>query len=172
MDIRGLFLRVIDACEDYLAAARRGEADGPGQVLDVIDRHEKEMETFALTHRRFAVLGWAFHLPELFQVTDHLLSEMPEARVAVADALRRSQYSMEYFLAEADTLIAPDRIRFNLCTHNAYGISTVCHPLWTVFWEANGDRSVHDSIRGLGLKTGDPVGIRIDSEGFPTLYRL
>lgn len=172
MDNRDFFLRVVDACEDFVEGVDRGLSDSVDSVLEVIYSYEMELEAFALSHERYAVLGTTVHLPELFQITNHCLDEMPEGQRSVADALRRSQYSVEYFLAEADTLIAKDKIRFNLCTHNAYGISTVRNPLWTVFWSENRNDAAVRSIQKLGIRNGDFIGIDINTDGIPTLYRV
>lgn len=172
MDNHTFFLDVIDACEEHVDAVDRSAGGSVNPVLEVITRYEREMEQFALSQERYAVLGTRIHVPELYPLTHHCLETLPDSQKVVADALRQSQYALEYFLAEADTLIAKDRIRFNLCTHNAYGISTVQNPLWTVFWNEQRDDAVLKAIRSLGFRTGDAVHITIDTEGIPRLRRV
>ena len=79
---------------------------------------------------------------------------------------------MDIFLAKADTLIAKDKLRINLGSHDAYGIDTVRNPLWSVYWHLDKHDSMVQEFRRLGFKTGDMVGIEIDTDSKPTIYRL
>jgi hypothetical protein len=81
-------------------------------------------------------------------------------------------YQIDIFLSEADTLIAKDKFRINLCSHDAYGIDTVRNPLWTVYWSVERQDDVVHDFKRVGFKTGDTVGIDIDVDDKPTVYRL
>ena len=79
---------------------------------------------------------------------------------------------IDIFLSEADTLIAKDKFRLSLCSHDAYGIDTVRNPLWTVYWQVDRHEDVVSEFRRIGFKTGDTVGIDISPAGKPTVIRL
>jgi hypothetical protein len=79
---------------------------------------------------------------------------------------------IDYFLSEADTLLAKDKFRINLCGHDAYGIDTVRNPMWSVYWYMDKHPIVVKNLKRLGFKTGDTVGIEIDSDEKPIVYRL
>ena len=85
---------------------------------------------------------------------------------------RNMLYKIDDFLSEADTLIAKDRFRLNLCGHDAYGIDTVRNPMWSVFWHIDKHEKMVKKFERLGFKTGDIVGIEIDSDEKPIVYRL
>ncbi len=97
---------------------------------------------------------------------------MPDAQKALSKALNDNMYKIDYFLSEADTLIVKDKIRINLCSHDAYGIDTVRYPLWFVYWNVNRDDLVVREFRRLGFKTGDIIGVDVGYEERPRLFRV
>jgi hypothetical protein len=105
-------------------------------------------------------------------VAHHYLDDTPELQKKLSQALHANAYKIDFFLSEADTLIAKQNIMVNMCSHDAYGIDTVRNPLWSVYWLADRDKEVVKKFRTLGFRTGDFVGIDIDSEEKPTIYRL
>lgn len=126
-----------------------------------------------MRHQRFAVIGLSIQNPDdLYQVANHYLDEMPELQAKLSRALHDHLYNIDIFLTEADTLIAKDKFRINLGSHDAYGIDTVRNPLWTVYWHVNRNTEVVRRFRQLGFKTGDTIGIDICTEGKPIVYRL
>jgi hypothetical protein len=172
MDSQSFYLRVISRCEALVL----NESEPPSEinsVLDEIHRHEQDMEQFALGNRRFAILGLSIQPPaEIYQIANHYLDDTPGLQQQLSKALYNHHYVVDAFLAEADTLIAKDKFRINLCGHDAYGIDTVRNPIWTVFWSVANHGIVLRQLRQIGFKTGDAVGIDIDNDGKPTLYRL
>jgi hypothetical protein len=118
-------------------------------------------------------LGLSIQPPEeIYQIANHYLDDTPELQQQLSKALYNHHYVVDAFLAEADTLIAKDKFRINLCGHDAYGIDTVRNPIWSVFWSVANHEKVLRRLRQIGFKTGDAVGIDIDSDGKPTLSRL
>ena len=131
------------------------------------------MESFALKHERYGVLGLSIKVPEdLYQVANHYLDDSPDLRKKLSTALYNNLYKVDYFLSEADTLIAKDKVRIHLRSHDAYGIDTVRNPVWSVYWHGQKHDQVVKELRRLGFKTGDTVGIDIDSQEKPTIFRL
>jgi hypothetical protein len=59
-----------------------------------------------------------------------------------------------------------------MCGHDAYGIDTVRNPLWSVYWHMEKHELMTKEFKRLGFKTGDTIGIEIDSDGKPIIYRL
>ena len=172
MDRMALYLDIITRCEDMVLGCE-GSQPGIQDVLDIILAYEAELEAFALRHQRFAVLGLCIKAPEeLYQVANHYLDEMPEQQRQLSKALSYNLYKTDYFLAEADTIIAKDKIRVDLCSHDAYGIDTVRNPIWSVYWDIDRDKKIVQDFIRLGFKTGDSIGIDIDPKGKPTMYRL
>jgi hypothetical protein len=172
MDNKAFYMSIIDKCENFVHG---WEEQKPGieGILDIIISYEAELEEFALTHQRFAILGLAIQVPEeLYQIANHYLDDTPDLQKKLSKALYNNLYVKEYFLSEADTLIAKDKIRINLCSHDAYGIDTVRNPLWTVYWHIDRHDIIVREFKRLGFKTGDSVAIEIDPEAKPTLYRL
>jgi hypothetical protein len=108
----------------------------------------------------------------LYQIANHYLDDLPEFQQRLATALHDNLYKIDYFLSESDTLIAKDKIRVNLGSHDAYGIDTVRNPLWSVYWAMDKHDQMVKEFRRLGFKSGDTVGIEIDSEEKPIVYRL
>ncbi|MBN1103390.1 MAG: hypothetical protein JXL84_08275, partial [Deltaproteobacteria bacterium] len=172
MDSRAFYLTIIEKCENMVLGGDGQEA-GIEDILGIISDEEAELEDFALRHQRFGVLGLCIQVPEdLYQIANHYLDETPELQARLSNALNNNQYMIDYFLSEADTLIAEERIRINLCSHDAYGIDTVRNPLWSVYWRGERHEQIVRHFKELGFKTGDSVGIDIDSEDRPTIYRL
>ena len=97
---------------------------------------------------------------------------MPDLQAELSRALHNNLYQIDIFLSEADTLIAKDKFRINLCSHDAYGIDTVRNPLWTVYWHVDRQDDVVRNFQRVGFKTGDTVGIDINVDDKPTVYRL
>lgn len=172
MDNKSFYLEIIDRCEN-LVHGRGDSKCNIDDVLKVIHDQEADMEEFALKHERFAVLGFSIKIPDnLFQIANHYLDDTPELQKRLTNALYRNQYKIDYFLSEADTIIAKDRIRLNLCTHDAYGVDTVRNPIWFVYWKYEKQDQIVRRLNELGFKTGDIVCIDIDTDEKPTIYRF
>ncbi len=171
MNNAALYIAIIGLCEEIVLDGKPMEA-GLAEIRALIQNGEAEMEAFAMRHERFAVLGLAIEVPEeLYQVASHYLDDTPQYQQALSRLLLEARYQIDFFLSEADTLIAKDKIRINLCSHDAYGIDTVRNPLWSVFWEiARHDRIVNEFKR-MGFKTGDHVCVNIDANEKPTVCR-
>ena len=60
----------------------------------------------------------------------------------------------------------------NLCSHDAYGIDTVRNPIWNVYWSVDRHEDVTKEFTRLGFVTGDTIGIDIDADEKPTVFRL
>ena len=169
---RSFYIKLIGLCEDILS----GSVD-PQPGLDIairtIQDYETDMARFALRHERFAVLGLSIQDAEdLFQIASHYLDETPDLHAPLAKALNGLQYQIDIFIAEADTMIARDRLRINLGSHDAYGINTVRYPVWSVYWQTERHEAVVREFIRMGFKTGDTAAIEIDAEGLPTVFRL
>lgn len=172
MDNTAFYMGIIDQCEN-IAFGDKNAKPHMKDALEIIATQEAEFERFALRHERFAILGLSIEAPgDLYQIANHYLDEMPDLQAPFKKALYNNLYKRDYFLSEADTLIARDDIRVNLCSHDAYGIATVRNPAWSVYWHGNRDESVVRRFQDLGFKTGDFIGIDIDMDEKPTAYRL
>lgn len=172
MDNKHFYLSIINKCEDKVLGAQR-EPDDVSDIIEMIDEYQAAFEAFALRHQRFCILGLSIQEPEeLFQIASHYLDDYPELHEKLSTALHNNLYKIDIFLSEADTLIAKDKFRVNLCGHDAYGIDTVRNPIWTVFWASEKHDAVSAELRRIGFKTGDSVGIDIDGDGRPTIIRL
>jgi hypothetical protein len=173
MDTRTLYIDIIGKCEDIILGTEGGPARSVEDILKFIGAFEQTMEAFALRHHRFAVMGFSIEVPrDLYQVANHYLDDIPEDQERLCIALRENLYKIDYFIAEADTLIAKDKIRVNLGTHEAYGIDTIRNPMWSVYWRVDRHAQVVKRLREIGFKTGDSVGIEIDADDQPTIHRL
>ena len=172
MDNRQFYLDIIGRCEDCVLGAETPPTD-LYSIEELITGYEQKLESFALRYERFAVLGLTVQVPEdLFQVANHYLDETPDLQRELSQILRNNMYKIDQFLAESDTLIAKNRYRMNLATHDAYGVDTIRNPLWHAFWQMEKhDRMVKEFLR-VGFKTGDVVGIDIGPDDRPTIYRL
>lgn len=172
MDNQAFYMSIIDKCENFVHGWGEQKL-GFEDILEIVTSYEAELEEFALTHQRFAILGLSIQVPEeLYQIANHYLDDTPDLQKRLSKALYNNLYAKEYFLSEADTLIAKDKIRINLCSHDAYGIDTVRNPLWSVYWYVDRHESILREFKRVGFKTGDSVAIEIDPEEKPTLYRL
>lgn len=172
MNNREFYINIISKCEDMVHGCE-GHEPSIEDIIDVIRSYEAELEAFALRHERFGVLGLSIKVPqELFQIANHYIDETPDLQKQLSKALYNIFYQIDYFLAEADTLLAKDRIQMNLCTHDAYGINTVRNPLWSVYWYVERHDQIVREFSKIGFKTGDFIGIDIDSEEKPTVFRL
>lgn len=172
MDNRAFFLDLISQCEDLIHECEEPKPTIE-EIIAKVRTYENELESFAMRHHRFGVLGIAIHdTDDLFQVANHYLDDMPELQTRLSKVLHNSLYSIDIFLSEADTLIAKDRFRINLCSHDAYGIDTVRNPMWNVYWSVNQHNNTVKEFKRLGFKTGDTIGIDIDSNGKPMVFRL
>ena len=171
MDNKAFYINLISQCEDFVQEGKESNPD-INDIISSIKAYEKELESFALRHQRFAVLGFSIHdSRELYQIANHYLEDSPRLQKTLSKYLRKNFYKIDIFLSEADTLIAKDKFRVNLCSHDAYGIDTVRNPLWSAYWNvARHDKVVKEFLR-LGFKTGDTIGIDIDAEGRPMVYR-
>jgi len=172
MDTKAFYLDLISKCEDLVHACE-GPRPGIEDVMAMVEAFEAELEAFAMRHQRFGVLGLTIDNPDdLYQVANHYLDEMPELQEQLSKTLHNNLYHIDNFLSEADTLIAKDKFRVNLCSHDAYGIDTVRNPNWNVYWALDRHETVIDEFVSLGFKTGDTIGIDIDEEEKPTVFRL
>jgi len=172
MDNKSFYLNVISKCEDMVLGCE-GPRPGIEDVLDLVRSYESDLESFALKNERFAILGLSIKVPDdLYQIANHYLDEMPDLKKKLSSALYSNVYKVDYFLSEADTLIAKDRMRIHLRSHDAYGIDTVRNPIWSVYWFIERHDQVVNEFRRLGFKTGDTVGIDIDPQEKPTIFRL
>jgi hypothetical protein len=172
MDNKAFYLTVISKCEE-IVAAKHVTAKDLAEILAIIADYEKELTDFALRHQRFCILGLSIQEPEeLYQIANHYLDDMPDLQEKLSKALHNNLYQIDIFLTEADTLIAKDKLRVNLCGHDAYGIDTVRNPMWTIYWSADKHEQVVKELHRIGFKTGDSVGIDIDDKGIPTVIRL
>jgi len=125
MDNKAFYIQIISQCEELVSEDRKSISD-INDIISSITAYEMELESFALRHQRFAVLGFAIQdSSELYQIANHYLEELPEFQKILSKALHNNLYKIDIFLAEADTLIARDKFSVNLCSHDAYGIDTV-----------------------------------------------
>jgi hypothetical protein len=172
MDTRAFYLDVISKCEDMVHECT-GPRPGIEDVIAVVESYEAELEAFAMRHQRFGVLGLAIENPDdLYQVANHYLDEIPELQALLSKRLHANLYRIDNFLSEADTLIAKDKFRVNLCSHDAYGIDTVRNPMWNVYWSLDRHEEVVAEFVSLGFKTEDTIGIDINEDEKPTVFRL
>jgi hypothetical protein len=173
MDNRAFYINIISQCEELVSECATTGKPGISQIIDSIRAYEADFEAFALRHQRYAVLGLAIQDPvELYQIANHYLDDTPELQAELSKALHNNLYQIDIFLSEADTLIAKDKFRVNLCSHDAYGIDTVRNPLWSVYWYVDRHDEVLGEFKRVGFKTGDTVGIDINVDDKPTVYRL
>ena len=168
-----LYNQILHSCSEPADASSGDPKLRFNHAEEMIRIHEKELRAFALKHERFAVLGLSIQIPEkLYQEVHHVFTHSPHLRKALSKTLHQHQYRIDYFLSEADTLIAKDKIRINLGTHDAYGIDTVRNPAWSVYWQVERHNRIVMEIRRIGFKTGDVIGIDIDTEEKPIVFRL
>jgi hypothetical protein len=172
MNNKALYMEIIGICEDLVfgdQAAKPTIED----ILVIITAYQTELEDFALRHHRFGILGLSIQEPEeLYQIANHYLDDFPDLQAILSKALNDNLYKIDYFLSEADTLLAKDKFRVNLCGHDAYGIDTVRNPLWSVYWHMDKHDKRVKEFKRLGFITGDTIGIEIDSDEKPIVYRL
>jgi hypothetical protein len=172
MDNKAFYLKIIGKCED-LVWANKKKQPAIEDILEIITSYQSDMENFALRHHRFGILGLSIQEPEeLYQIANHYLDDFPDRQSMLSKALHDNLYKIDYFLSEADTLLAKDKFRVNLCGHDAYGIDTVRNPMWSVYWQMDRHDKAVKKFKRLGFKTGDTVGIEIDSDEKPIVYRL
>ena len=172
MDNKTFYLNIINKCEEFVL----GNGDSKPtleEILEIITLYQAELEAFALKHHRFCVLGLSIQEPEeLYQIANHYLDDYPEMQAKLSRALHDNLYKIDYFLSETDTLIAKDKFRLNLCGHDAYGIDTVRNPMWSVYWHMDKHEKMVKQFNKSRFQTGDIVGIEIDSDEKPIVYRL
>ncbi len=169
MDNKQFYIQVISQCEEFIV----NPSCGLDTVLESIRAYEEELEIFALRHHRFAVIGFSIREPrELYQIANHYLDDYPEDQKVLSKALSNNLYKIDYFLAEADTLLAKNRFRMNLGTHDAYGIDTVRNPMWSVFWDADRHEEIVSQFVRLGWRSGDTMAIEIDAEDRPIVFKI
>ncbi len=171
MDNKAFYINIISMCEDLVQGNEKAVAD-IGDIIAYIDEYEKELMSFALMHQRFAVLGFSImDSSGLYQIANHYLDDTPELQKILSKALHNHLYKIDIFLSEADTLIAKNKFRINLCSHDAYGIDSVRNPIWSAYWNVERHDKVIKEFLHLGFKTGDTVGIDIDPDDHPIVYR-
>ena len=172
MDNRNFYMTIINACEE-LVLGNANPKPTLDDILGIVTAYQSELEEFALQHQRFCVLGLSIQEPEeLYQIANHYLDDYPDMQASLSQALNDNLYKIDYFLSETDTLIAKDKIRINLCGHDAYGIDTVRNPMWSVFWSMEKHDHMVKEFKKRGFKTGDTIGIEIDSDEKPIVHRL
>ncbi len=172
IDNKSFYINLIGQCEDLLMGCA-GPKPEIEDLIHTIRAYEEDMVDFALRHQRYAVLGLSIQDAEdLYQIASHYLDETPELHARLSQALTDNLYQIDIFIAEADTMIAKDKLRINLGSHDAYGIDTVRNPLWSVYWHVDRHEIMAEEFQRLGFKTGDSIGIDVDAEGLPTVYRL
>ncbi|MGD2185426.1 MAG: hypothetical protein PVI71_04825 [Desulfobacterales bacterium] len=172
MNNKEFYLEIIGKCEDVVLGDKEIRPIIE-DVLEIVAKYQMALEDFALRHQRFGVLGLSIQEPEeLYQIANHYLDDFPELQSQLSKALHDNLYEIDYFLSEADTLLAKDKFRVNLCGHDAYGIDTVRNPMWSVYWHMDKHDKMVKEFKRLGFKTGDTVGIEIDSDEKPIVYRL
>ena len=172
MDNKTFYLNIISKCEEFVLGNGNSKPTLE-EILEIITLYQAELKAFALKHHRFCVLGLSIQEPEeLYQIANHYLDDYPEMQTKLSRALHDNLYKIDYFLSETDTLIAKDKFRLNLCGHDAYGIDTVRNPMWSVFWRMDKHEKTVKKFKSLKFKTGDIVGIEIDSYEKPIVYRL
>jgi hypothetical protein len=171
MDNKAFYINIISQCEDLV----HDDTDSKPDIKDIISSindYEKQLEAFALRHQRFAVIGFSIQdSSELYQIANHYLDDSPELQKALSKALHENLYQIDIFLAEADTLIAKDKFRINLGSHDAYGIDSIRNPVWSVYWHMDRHDKVINEFMRLGFRTNDVIGIDIDAEGHPIICR-
>ncbi|MBL0712120.1 MAG: hypothetical protein JJV98_00335 [Desulfosarcina sp.] len=173
MDNKSFYVSIISRCEEMLDTCANPTRRDIEFIIDAIKAYEAEFESFALRHQRYAVLGLSIQdTGELYQIASHYLDDSPELQAELSKTLHNNLYQIDIFVSEADTLIAKDKFRIGLCSHDAYGIDTVRNPLWTVYWPANRHEKMVEQFRRVGFKTGDTVGIDINADGNPVVFRL
>jgi hypothetical protein len=172
MNNKDLYIAVISKCEDILHGCE-GPTPDIQDAIEIINSYQAQLEEFALRHERFAVLGLSIQEPkELYQIANHYLNETPELQKPLSKALHENLIQIDYFLSQTDTLIAKNKIRFNVCSHDAYGIDTVRNPLWSLYWYIDKHDQMVKEFKRLGFETGDSISIDIDPEGKPIVCRL
>ncbi len=172
MDNKSVYINIITQCEDFINEFDKSKISDINTILSTIQDYENDLESFALRHQRFAVLGFSIQDPsDLFQMANNYLEDLPEFQKVLSKALHNNLYKIDIFLGEADTLIAKDKFRINLCSHDAYGIDSVRNPLWEAYWDIEKHDKIVNKFKSLGFKTGDTIGIDIDTKGLPTVYR-
>ncbi len=172
MDNKAFYLRIIGMCENIVLGSE-GPKPTIENVLDIVRVYQSELEEFAMTNQRFAVLGLSIQEPEeLYQIANHYLEDFPDLQQQLSKALHDNLYKIDYFLSEADTLIAKDKFRVNLCGHDAYGIDTVRNPMWSVYWHMDKHDQMVTEFSRRGFRTGDTIGIEIKKNEKPNVYRL
>jgi len=172
MDNKSFYLKIIGKCEEFMMGAE-GSKPVIEDILDIVTQYQADLEEFSLRHQRFCVLGLSIQEPEeLYQIANHYLDDFPEIQSVLSRALHDNLYKIDYFLSETDTLIAKDKFRLNMCGHDAYGIDTVRNPLWSVYWHMDKHEIMTKEFKRLGFKTGDTIGIEIDTDDKPIVYRL
>ena len=173
MDNKSFYIDIITQCENFIHEFEKSKSADINTILHSIQTYENELESFALRHQRFAVLGFSIQdSSDLFQIANNYLEDLPEFQKTLSKALHNNLYKIDIFLGEADTLIAKDKFRINLCSHDAYGIDSVRNPLWSAFWEIERHDTIVRKFKNLGFKTDDTIGIDINPEGFPLIYRI
>ncbi len=171
MDNKSFYINIITQCEDFIHEYETSKPD-INTILSSIQTYENELDSFALRYQRFAVLGFSIQdSSDLFQIANNYLEDLPEFQTILSKALHNNLYKIDIFLGEADTLIAKDKFRINLCSHDAYGIDSVRNPLWSAYWSIDKHDKMVKKFIGLGFKTGDTIGVDINAEGHPIVYR-
>lgn len=172
MDNKEFYQEIIGKCEDLVWGNKKNKP-AIEDIIEIITQYQTRLEDFALRHHRFGILGLSIQEPEeLYQIANHYLDDFPDLQSKLSKSLHENLYKIDYFLSEADTLLAKDKFRVNLCGHEAYGIDTVRNPMWSVYWHMDRHDKIVKEFKRLGFKTGDTLGIEIDSDERPIVYRL
>ena len=170
MDSREFYMNIIDKCED-LVHGGQGKKPTIEEIIKIITSYEKQAETFALSHERFAVVGLSIRAPEeLFQIANHyqlVKTEMARGQKMASVALIRIFIRCFGLLANAGP-VDPETFRnINVRTKSrpaiAAGDKRVC-----VTW-----LGANDSMPELQLKRSSDVLNWLSTTqriGFSSLY--
>jgi hypothetical protein len=173
MDNKSFYINIISRCEEMLDSCVHPRVGDVAPIIHTIKAYEAEFEAFALRHQRYAVLGLSIQdTGDLYQIASHYLDDFPEQQAELSKVLHNNLYQIDIFVSEADTLIARDKFRIGLCSHDAYGIDTVRNPLWTVYWSGDRHEEIVEQFKQVGFRTGDTVGIDINTDGKPVVFRF
>lgn len=96
MDNKGFYIRVISLCEDFIQ--EKTAKSGIQNILDAVAVYEEELESFALRHQRFAILGYSIQdTGDLYQIANHYLDEYPELQRQLSKVLHNNLYKIDIF---------------------------------------------------------------------------
>ena len=69
-------------------------------IVQMVAAYETELESFAVRHERFGILGLSIQVPEeLFQIANHYLDDFPDLQKRLSKILHQNFYRRDYFIA-------------------------------------------------------------------------